>query len=253
MALGGGLSALSSICGYTSDNILSARLITADGTIVTASRTSNPELFWALRGAGQFFGLVIDITFQAYDLSVLGTSDKTVWTGNIVFPTDRLDEVLRIMEQLVTSTNVPTTGLFILTAPPPTFQTVILILPIYFGPAKDAESFYAPLLALNPLVSDLKNIPYNRMNDSVDPFCQKGDFKRFAGAGASSFKPEVWPRILEYFEELKTKCPDAGATAYAFEWNSYVPVSPKALEDTAFAHRNVTVWFVRRMSHPPLR
>ncbi|KAJ7930915.1 hypothetical protein B0H13DRAFT_2309221 [Mycena leptocephala] len=101
-----------------------------------------------------------------------------------------------------------------------------------------AEAFYKPLLDLSPLISDLKNVSYNRQNDSVDPFCSKGGLKRFAGAGATTFKTEIWPRILEYYEELKTKCPDAAATAYAFEWDSYVPKNKPPAQDTAFSHKD---------------
>ncbi|KAJ6522064.1 hypothetical protein B0H19DRAFT_1348717 [Mycena capillaripes] len=252
MALGGGLSGFSSICGYTSDNIVSARLVTADGTLLTVNASSHPELFWALRGAGQFFGLVTELTLQGHPLSILGTGDGTLWTGSIVFPANRVKEVIAAMEPLINDRTAPTSGLFIFTAPPPTFETLIMILPFYFGPAPEAEAFYKPLLDLSPLMSDLKNVSYNRRNDSVDPFCSKGGFKRFAGAGATTFKPEIWPRILEYYEELKTKCPDASATAYAFEWDSYVPNNKPPAQDTAFSHKDIREalsWYTDPASH----
>ncbi|KAJ7486857.1 hypothetical protein FB451DRAFT_1228198 [Mycena latifolia] len=242
MALGGGLSGFAPLCGYTSDNIISARLVTADGSLLTVSASSHPELFWALRGAGQFFGLVTELTLQGHPLSVLGTDDGTMWTGSIVFPASRVKEVIAAMEPLVNETTAPTSGLFIFTAPPLAFETLIMVLPFYLGPASDAEAFYKPLLDLKPLMSDLKNVTYNRKNDSVDPFCGKGGFKRFAGAGATSFKPEIWPRFLEYYEELKAKCPDAAATAYAFEWDSYVPKNKPPAQDTAFSHKDIRVW-----------
>ncbi|KAJ7213411.1 hypothetical protein GGX14DRAFT_550574 [Mycena pura] len=221
MALGGGLSGFSPICGCTSDNIVSARLVTADGTLLTVSESSHPELFWALRGAGQFFGLITKLTLRGHPLSILGTGDGTIWTGSIRSLTTQL---LRRPA---------------FSSPPPAFETLIMIFPFYFGHATEAEAFYKPLLDLSPLMSDLKNVSYNRMNDICDPFCSKGGFKRFAGAGATTFKPEVWPRILEYY---KTKCPDARATAYAFEWESYVPKNKPPAQDTAFRHKDIRVW-----------
>ncbi|KAJ6461150.1 hypothetical protein C8R47DRAFT_993695 [Mycena vitilis] len=243
MALGGGLSGLSSVCGgCTSDNIVSARVITADGALITVNGDTHPDLFWGLRGAGQLLGLVTEITLQGYPLSVLGTDNGAMWTGAIVFPASRVKEVIAAMAPLVGNTSAPTAGLFLFSSLPPTMETVIMVLPFYLGPSAQAEVFYKSLLDLGPMSVSFQNVPCNRRNDSVDPFCGKGGFKRFAGAGASVFKPEVWPRVLEYYEELKTKCPDAGATAYAFEWESYSPPTKPAERDTAFCHKEIKVW-----------
>ncbi|KAI3612013.1 fad binding domain containing protein [Moniliophthora roreri] len=245
-AIGGGISALSGLCGYTSDNILSARLITATGDLITISDTSHPDLLWALRGAGQFFGLVTSVTLRAYPLSILGTPDATVWTGTIVFPVDRLADVLPVFYPLVADESVPWTGLFIVAAPPPNFQTVLLILPVFFGTASQAEAFLEPLKALGPAVFDGKSVPFTRANDGIDPFCVKGGFKKFSGAGMNLKKFEevinLVPKIVEYHEELRKKAPDAGATAYAIEWNCHVPKKRLEFPESAYAHKDVKVW-----------
>ncbi|KAE8342578.1 hypothetical protein BDV24DRAFT_162468 [Aspergillus arachidicola] len=59
-SLGGGASITSTIAGFGSDQIVSARvIITKDGgRLVEVAEKEHPDLLWALRGAGQFFGLV---------------------------------------------------------------------------------------------------------------------------------------------------------------------------------------------------
>ncbi|CAI7591917.1 unnamed protein product [Penicillium palitans] len=56
--LGGGISYHSNLYGWACDNVESFEVVTASGLIVTASATSYPDLYWALRGGGNNFGLV---------------------------------------------------------------------------------------------------------------------------------------------------------------------------------------------------
>ncbi|RDW67504.1 hypothetical protein BP6252_08900 [Coleophoma cylindrospora] len=64
---GGGHSPLSSIYGIAADHVLAMEVVTADGRYVTASSSSNSDLFWALRGGGgATFGVVTSITIRAY-------------------------------------------------------------------------------------------------------------------------------------------------------------------------------------------
>src|SRR5262249_58123800 len=64
--LGGGLGWLSRKHGLACNSVLAAEVITADGMLVRADRSNEPDLFWALRGGGGSFGAVTALEFELY-------------------------------------------------------------------------------------------------------------------------------------------------------------------------------------------
>lgn len=69
LVLGGGYGWMSGQHGLAIDLLISVEMVLADGRIVTASETENPDLFWAVRGAGQQFGVSKDYYPQDYRLN----------------------------------------------------------------------------------------------------------------------------------------------------------------------------------------
>jgi len=73
---GGGHSALTTSFGLAADSTLSFEVVTGDGRVITASRTKNSDLYWALSGGGGgTYGVVISMTSKVYpDAKVGGAS-----------------------------------------------------------------------------------------------------------------------------------------------------------------------------------
>jgi hypothetical protein len=71
---GGGHSALSTEFGLAADQTLEFEVVTASGELVTASRTKNADLYWALSGGGAGnYGVVVSMTVKTYpDTTVAG-------------------------------------------------------------------------------------------------------------------------------------------------------------------------------------
>lgn len=68
-ALAGGYGPLNSYTGFGADNIVSARVVTADGNVVDAA--ANDDLLWGLRGAGGSMGIVVESTVRTYAVSTM--------------------------------------------------------------------------------------------------------------------------------------------------------------------------------------
>lgn len=97
VALGGGIGRLQGKYGYLSDNMVSCKLVLADGSIINVSDKEHKDLFWALRGAGHNFGIVYEATFRVYPQPHGGIHHS--W--DFEFGLDKVRDLYTVMNKLV--------------------------------------------------------------------------------------------------------------------------------------------------------
>ena len=85
--LGGGYGWLSTKYGLTCDNMVGADLLTASGEMLHVTDDTNPELMWALRGAGANFGVVTSFEFRLHPMQ------RQVIGGKLTFPIERMRDL----------------------------------------------------------------------------------------------------------------------------------------------------------------
>jgi FAD/FMN-containing dehydrogenase len=156
LTLGGGLGYLTRACGLSIDNLVSAGVVIADGSYVTASEERNEDLFWALRGGGGNFGVVTSFTFRLHPVDV-------VVAGPMLWHLEQASGAMRLWEQLIADAPDELTGLFaFLVVPPgPPFpeelhnENMCGVVWCHTGAPEAAEQALAPARAFGPPAFDL--------------------------------------------------------------------------------------------------
>jgi FAD/FMN-containing dehydrogenase len=170
LTLGGGSTWLERRYGFACDNLLSVRLVTADGREVSASEDENPELFWALHGGGGNFGVATELTFRLHPLP-----EATL--ALLAFEPDRGPEVGRIYRDMLND-GAPDElggGLAYITGPPEPFipeslqgKLIFGVLGIYAGGEAETREALAPILAESPSGEMIAAMPYPAVNSALD-------------------------------------------------------------------------------------
>jgi len=171
LTLGSGSGWLERKFGFACDNLLSCEVVTADGKVVTASNSDNPDLFWALRGGGGNFGVVTEFTFQLHQVGPM------MLAGLLVYPAPMAADVAKHWRDFMsTAPNEVASGLAFITAPPLEFvpepargQQVLGVVVLYVGDMDEGRQVLTPLLDYGPpAVNLVQPMPYLALQQLID-------------------------------------------------------------------------------------
>jgi FAD/FMN-containing dehydrogenase len=176
LTLGGGLGHLMRGFGLSSDNLVNAEIVTADGRVLQASETENPDLFWAIRGGGGNFGIATKLEFRLHPMP------PTVFGGLIFYAPENGPNLMRLYNDICkTMPDQVTTILAYLHAPPLPFVPE----PVQFKPGYAViavrtdqaigEKVLAPLREFGPpLFEMIAPLPYPAVQSLFDPALPPG-------------------------------------------------------------------------------
>lgn len=195
LTLGGGQSWLTGKYGFTVDNLLSVDIVTADGELRHASEAQNPDLFWAVRGAGHNFGVVTSFEYQLHPVT-------TVLGGMVIHPFERARDVLRFHQEFTAiAPDDVTCGAGILTSPDGTL--VAAIVACYSGPIDDGERVLAPLRHFGaPLADTFAPIPYAAMQTMLDQAFPYGRYNYWKSGLTSQVNDAAINTLVHYAAEI---------------------------------------------------
>ena len=206
LTLGGGIGHLTRRYGLSIDNLVTAEVVLADGSVVTADTERNADLFWALRGGGGNFGVVTSFSFRLHPVS-------TVVAGPTLYTLDQSADVLRWYREFIPSAPEELNGFFaFITVPPgPMFpaelhlQKMAAIVWCYAGPEEGAEEAFRPVRdAITPALDGVGPMPYPALQSVFDELYPPGLQWYWRADFVDAIPEAAIDRHLEFARRLPT-------------------------------------------------
>jgi FAD/FMN-containing dehydrogenase len=205
LTLGGGFGWLTRRYGLTVDSLLRATVVIADGTERVASPTSEPELFWALRGGGGNFGVATSFEFQLHPVG------PELYAGLVVYPFAQAQQVLRAWRDFTTGAPDELSVWTVMRKAPPlpflpesVHGTEVVILPlVYSGEVEAGERAAAPVLQFgSPLGTALGPTPYAGFQSAFDPLLAPGSRNYWKSNNFSTLSDEALDLVIDSVRRL---------------------------------------------------
>ncbi|KAG9105455.1 hypothetical protein FRC07_009271 [Ceratobasidium sp. 392] len=232
LTLGGGFGWLCSQYGLVIDNVVQYTLVTASGSILTVSDSSNPDLFWALRGGGGNFGVVTEFVLKLYD------QRPDLYTSTLIFPPTAIEKVIPEVNAWLKE-RTPAENMHIVFANGPSGHPGMMVQLVYNGDSQEGAQKFERFVKLEPLMNISNTIRHG--------------FNRLLQGNFIPTTPEGLPvglvqDIFANWHKLVTENPTTAQSVFALELYDTKKWSSVPADATAFVHRNPT-WNVAYILH----
>jgi hypothetical protein len=177
LTLGSGSGWLERRCGLTSDNLVSADVVTADGRFLKCNPRQNSDLFYGLRGGGGNFGIVTSFVFRLHEIGPL------VLGGMLVCSPERAPEILRFMRDFMPDAPDDLGAAVALVSAPPEpfvpaemhFKPICGLILCWTGDPEEGERVIAPIRDVaQPMMDMVAPMPYTALQTIIDGGSPKG-------------------------------------------------------------------------------
>ncbi len=236
LTLSGGVGWLRSAHGLSIDNLLAVDIVTADGTLTRASPTEHADLFWAIRGGGGNFGVVVNFEFKLHPVGPTVMFAAPIYplsagAGPIQFWRDFLADKSHVVGSLCEFSTVAASADY----PKEFWGTVCYTLAaVYAGDAADGERLLQPLRELGPMVADFSaQMPYCDVQKLFDPLFPSGEFRCYWKSHLLSQLTDQ--AISEAIENAASSPSDKSISSL---WNFGGATATVPAEATAFGDRS---------------
>ena len=227
LVTGGGFGRVGRHFGLSIDNLLSVDVVTADGDLLLASPTENPDLFWGVRGGGGNFGIVTSFEFRLHPMQ------RQVLGGAIMFPMSMARDVLTLYGDYSPEQPDELQLDLVMAQSPGGGPAVAGFGVCYSGDPNKADAALAPVLGLGtPMMNSVAPMDYvalQRSGDTDDP-------RAIAGYMKSGFVTEMPKGLVDALVENFEGNPDR-TTQVVFQ-QSGGKIARVAPDATAFAQRD---------------
>ncbi|KAJ4858409.1 FAD binding domain-containing protein [Trichoderma breve] len=218
LTLGGGLGWLTGLYGTVVDNLVAAKVVIADGSLLNASEKENADLFWAIRGAGHNFGVAVEFTIKGHDQT------NEVYAGGYVFTPDKLIAIIDALNAKMKNPD-PKASAILVFASPPTMPGPVIVTNLFYN---------------EPVANMAKMMPYNLVNGLLNPMAAHGGRKSLKALTLSHDVDAAF--VQELFEEYARKMkenPDLAKTFMGIEFYDTTKLNSVPIESMAFANRGL--------------
>ncbi|WP_119272946.1 FAD-binding oxidoreductase [Taklimakanibacter deserti] len=227
LTLGGGVGWLMGKHGLALDNLLSARIVTPDGKILTANAEENSDLFWAVRGGGGNFGIVASFEFKLHPVGPMITG------GLIAHPFERARDLLhfyRDFTQSLPDELIVFAGL--VHAPDGSGTKLAALVCAHCGDESAGAEAMKPLKAFGtPVVDAVGPISYCGLNSLLDAAYPKGALNHWKSSFLSQLSDDTIDNLIECF----ARCPTPMGQLLLEHFHG--AACRVGVSDTAFPHR----------------